>query len=208
MFASAQDGTYAARVFADFMLPSFEGILKRVATKRHALLRMMYAFSATNATARMQTIRTLQQCLNNLSVFVHCLTVSVFLEDQFNVRCAARWIRVVLQRAVSRSSSSATTLLARAPCACCFCYVLIVAPFDGSWPRATCERNVNYGRKLVALVGCLSGRLVGLVPVLLHDWHRHDGAVYACGKCRHARRVVGPQQRTGTWCCRYVVLAN
>jgi hypothetical protein len=52
--ALVQDPSYANRLFMDFALHTVEPVLKRVPTKRHSLLRIMYAFAAPTPTGRMQ----------------------------------------------------------------------------------------------------------------------------------------------------------
>ena len=74
------------KLFRDFALPSILPLVKRRPLKRHAALRVLYAFSVPSPTGHLQAIRTLQDFLQDMTSFLHCLTVLIFSEDAFNVR--------------------------------------------------------------------------------------------------------------------------
>ena len=80
-----QDANLSAKLFRDFALPSLLPVIVNRASKRLACLRLLYAFAARTPTGHLQAIRTLQQSLNNLSVFNHLLSILIFIEDCFNV---------------------------------------------------------------------------------------------------------------------------
>lgn len=79
-----KDSTTSVRLFRDFALAQLAPLIKSHPTKRHAVLRLMYAFSLSTATGRLQAIRSLQRSLDDLPAFLHCLTVLIFLEDSFD----------------------------------------------------------------------------------------------------------------------------
>ncbi len=56
-FFPLQDASFASRVFIDFALPSIEPVLKRVPSKRHPMLRIMYSFAGATPDAHVQ-VRT------------------------------------------------------------------------------------------------------------------------------------------------------
>jgi hypothetical protein len=106
---SSKDANLAARLFRDFALPSLCPLIEARPTKRHAAMRLLYACAAPTPTGHLQVcgavclllsvfgfivrvapisqaIRILQQALDSLQVFGHCLSILVFIEDAFNVR--------------------------------------------------------------------------------------------------------------------------
>lgn len=71
-------------LFADFALPSLLPVLKDRPASRHALLRLVYAFTRTDIASRASAIRVLQERLGNMSTFIHCLAVLIQIEPDFD----------------------------------------------------------------------------------------------------------------------------
>jgi hypothetical protein len=71
-------------LFRDFSLPSILPVLKLRPRARHALLQIVYAFTPRSVPSRIATIRVLQDRLGDMPLFLHCLSILVFFEPDFN----------------------------------------------------------------------------------------------------------------------------
>lgn len=71
-------------LFSDFALPSLLPVLKDRPASRHALLRLVYAFTRPDIPSRASTIRVLQERLGNMATFIHCLAVLIQIEPDFD----------------------------------------------------------------------------------------------------------------------------
>ena len=78
------DAEEARNLFGDYALPKLVEVLRRRPTKRHATLRILYAFCAEDIQMHVQVIKVLQDRVGDMPVFLHCLAILVFLEAEFN----------------------------------------------------------------------------------------------------------------------------
>lgn len=80
----ARDPHTAHALAQDVALPLWVPLLQVRPAARHAVLQLLYAFTPANPAARLGVIRTLQERLNNQRTLLHCMSVLVFLEPDFN----------------------------------------------------------------------------------------------------------------------------
>ncbi|KDO33972.1 hypothetical protein SPRG_01248 [Saprolegnia parasitica CBS 223.65] len=79
-----RDPAAAAIALSDYALPQLSSILVSSSTKRHAILRVIYAFGSTKVVAHIQTIKRLREGLPNMQVFIHCLALLLGLETEMD----------------------------------------------------------------------------------------------------------------------------
>jgi hypothetical protein len=79
-----QDASTASQLFSDFSLPNLSLMLENSPGKRHAVLRIMYAFCKPDVSSHIQMIKELQATVPEMSTFVHALTILIFMEKQMN----------------------------------------------------------------------------------------------------------------------------
>jgi hypothetical protein len=60
--ATKRDASVSARLFSDFCLPTVVPIIRRSPTKRHAMLRLLYAFCQTTSTGHLEVWRAPWHC--------------------------------------------------------------------------------------------------------------------------------------------------
>lgn len=81
----ARDPTAAALLMTDYLLPKLSTGLRRSATKRAPLLRVVYAFVPDAALAHIQTIKRLREALaDDLQLFIHLLSILLCMEHELD----------------------------------------------------------------------------------------------------------------------------
>lgn len=83
-FMISSDASTATSLFQDFALPNLTLMLESSPGKRHAVLRIMYAFCRQDVSSHIQMIKELQERVPEMSTFVHALTILIFMEKQMN----------------------------------------------------------------------------------------------------------------------------
>jgi len=83
-FMISNDASTATSLFQDFALPNLTLMLESSPGKRHAVLRVMYAFCRQDVSSHIQMIKELQERVPDMSTFVHALTILIFMEKQMN----------------------------------------------------------------------------------------------------------------------------
>jgi hypothetical protein len=104
----ARDPHTTQRLFEDLALGGLLPILRSAPTKRHAALRVLYAFAGPSAAARASAVRALHSHLNHLPTFLHCLSVLAFLEPSLD----SRLLRLYTHYAALGSASGAPSVRA------------------------------------------------------------------------------------------------
>ncbi|KAF0691643.1 Aste57867_17173 [Aphanomyces stellatus] len=79
-----KDPNAAALLMADFALPRLAALLTSWPTKRHAILRIVYAFSSPKLVAHIQVIKRLREALPTMTIFVDCLALLLSLETDMD----------------------------------------------------------------------------------------------------------------------------
>mmetsp|Transcript_3445 Transcript_3445/g.13121 ORF Transcript_3445/g.13121 Transcript_3445/m.13121 type:complete len:803 (-) Transcript_3445:184-2592(-) len=79
-----KDQNSAWSLFDDFALGKLVPIIQVDTLKRRQLLSVIYAFSADDPSVHMSVIKSLQEKLQNPSLFIHCLSHLAHLEEQFS----------------------------------------------------------------------------------------------------------------------------
>ncbi len=64
----------------------FIKMLKRLPNKRHAILRTLYAFTPSDNASHVSLIRILKDEIDDLGVFIHCLTMCIFMEPELTTQ--------------------------------------------------------------------------------------------------------------------------
>jgi hypothetical protein len=80
----AKDAGATASLFGDFALTKLSQMLGSNPGKRHAILRVIYAFCQQDVTTHIQMIKLLQERVPEMGTFVHALTILIFMERQMN----------------------------------------------------------------------------------------------------------------------------
>ncbi len=78
-----QDPTAAWGLFQDFCLPRVCELVRLHPAKRYDLLRIVYNFCRNDVATHVVVIKKLKDVLNDRDIFVHCLTMTIFLENLF-----------------------------------------------------------------------------------------------------------------------------
>ena len=94
-------------LMADFGIRPLCNILKRWPQKRQAVLSIVYSFSAPDIRSHVQSIRLLQETLDDVPAFVSCLAYLIFLEETFDVRANTHSHMLTRTHAHMRADSSA-----------------------------------------------------------------------------------------------------
>ncbi|RLN26698.1 hypothetical protein BBJ28_00012024 [Nothophytophthora sp. Chile5] len=80
-----RDGTGAALLMTEFLLPKLTPSLSHYASKRAPLLRILYAFVPDTVLAHIQTIKHLREALaDDIPLFIHALTILIGLERELD----------------------------------------------------------------------------------------------------------------------------
>ncbi len=80
----ARDPHTAHALALDVAFPLWLLLLQSRPAARHAVLQLVYAFTPSAPAARLGVIRTLQERLDSQRTLLHCISVLVFLEPDFN----------------------------------------------------------------------------------------------------------------------------
>lgn len=65
----------------DTIMPKFKPMLREMPTKRHTLLSVLGSFTNGDPTNRIHFIQKLYMSLNDHALFLHCLTILIFMEE-------------------------------------------------------------------------------------------------------------------------------
>lgn len=81
--AVARDPSGVWSLFNDFALPRIAELVKQNPSKRYDLLRIVYNYSRNDSATHIAVIRRLKDVLDDRDVFLHVLTMTIFLENHF-----------------------------------------------------------------------------------------------------------------------------
>ena len=114
--AAASEPQSSILTFLDLCFPMLHTILKRQATKRHALLGILYAFSSPTATAHLKILKYLRRKFSNDGLFIQCLSILIFMENDFESASGRdlleRYIGFVKEGAESENDSTRAASIA------------------------------------------------------------------------------------------------
>ncbi|ETV86494.1 hypothetical protein, variant 1 [Aphanomyces astaci] len=82
--AVKRDANAAALLLSDYALPRLAAFLTAWPSKRHALLRIVYSFSAPKVVAHIQVIKRLREALPVMEVFIDCISLLLGLETELD----------------------------------------------------------------------------------------------------------------------------
>ncbi|ETW04750.1 hypothetical protein H310_03897 [Aphanomyces invadans] len=82
--AVKRDANAAAMLLSDFALPRLASLITTWPSKRHALLKIVYSFSAPKLVAHIQVIKRLREALPRMDVFIDCISLLLGLETELD----------------------------------------------------------------------------------------------------------------------------
>lgn len=136
-------------LMADFGIRPLCNILKRWPQKRQAVLSIVYSFAAPDIRSHVQSIRLLQETLDDVPAFVSCLAYLIFLEETFDVRANTHFHTCTYTHAHMRadsSSSCCSSSSSRHPPSnrlICWMCITTTAPSASLKPRLPCAPQLS-----------------------------------------------------------------